>query len=107
MSNLTIKQKIILGVIIGIMLTVIGIYGYISLHSEEEIDIGQMSSNEVNTNNQASSNNEAVSKNSNSVSQNAINSTIDGNAISRKRQYHYKWIRKFGRKNCSTYHRGS
>ncbi len=82
MSNLTMKQKIILGVIIGVMLTVIGIYGYVSLHSEEEVDIGQISSNEINVNNQTSSNNDAVSKDTNSVSENAINSTTNGNVVS-------------------------
>ncbi len=85
MSNLTMKQKIILGVIIGVMLTVIGIYGYVSLHSEEKIDIGQISGNEINTNNQTSSNNEAVSKDTNSVSENAINSTTECNVLSRTR----------------------
>lgn len=36
MNNLTIKQKIIIGVIIGIMLIVIGIYGYVSLNNNED-----------------------------------------------------------------------
>lgn len=92
MSNLTIKQKIILGVIIGGMLTVIGIYGYISLHSEEKIDIGQISSNEINMNSQTSSSNDSASKDANNISGNAINSTINGNTISRTRQCYYKWI---------------
>lgn len=43
MSNLTIKQKIILGVVIGGMLIVIGIYGYIALNNnEEELDINSL-----------------------------------------------------------------
>lgn len=39
MNNLTIKQKIILGIIIGIMLFVIGIYGYISLNTDDGVEI--------------------------------------------------------------------
>lgn len=39
MNNLTIKQKIIIGVIIGIMLIVIGIYGYVSLNNNEDNNI--------------------------------------------------------------------
>lgn len=36
MKNLTTKQKIILGIIFGIMIIVIGIYGYISLNTYDE-----------------------------------------------------------------------
>lgn len=39
MNNLTIKQKIIIGVIVGIMLIVIGIYGYVSLNNNEDNNI--------------------------------------------------------------------
>jgi len=47
MSNLTIKQKVILGGVVGVMLIVIGIYGYISLNSnEEELEFENMNSNE-------------------------------------------------------------
>ncbi len=36
MNNLTTKQKIILGIIISIMLIIIGIYGYITLNTQED-----------------------------------------------------------------------
>lgn len=36
MSNLTVKQKIILGVIVFAMLIVVGVYGFISLHQDED-----------------------------------------------------------------------
>lgn len=42
MSNLTLKQKIILGIIISLMLIVIGIYGYISLNNDEELEFGEI-----------------------------------------------------------------
>lgn len=44
MSNLTTKQKIILGIIVGIMLIIIGIYGYTSIQQEDEMDISNISS---------------------------------------------------------------
>lgn len=34
MSNLTTKQKIILGGVVGVMITIIGIYGYSTLHDD-------------------------------------------------------------------------
>lgn len=50
MSSLTVKQKIILGIIIGLMLIVIGIYGYISLNQDEELDISEIANSEMNSN---------------------------------------------------------
>ena len=48
MSNLTVKQKIILGIVILAMLIVIGIYGYISLNSKEDtVDLGLDESNNI------------------------------------------------------------
>ncbi len=38
MSNLTTKQKIILGIVVTIMLIIIGIYGYITLNKEENTE---------------------------------------------------------------------
>lgn len=50
MSSLTVKQKIILGIIIGLMLIVIGIYGYISLNQDEELDISEIANSEMDSN---------------------------------------------------------
>lgn len=50
MSSLTVKQKIILGIIIGLMLIVIGIYGYISLNQDEELDISEITNSEMDSN---------------------------------------------------------
>lgn len=47
MSNLTIKQKIILGIIICIMLVVIGIYGYTTLNQDEELEISGIQENVI------------------------------------------------------------
>lgn len=48
MSNLTMKQKVILGIVIGVMLIVVGIYGYVSLNNdEEELDITFMENSEM------------------------------------------------------------
>lgn len=52
MNNLTLKQKIILGIIIGVMLIVIGIYGYTTLNNDEEIELSQLDLNaEINSQN--------------------------------------------------------
>lgn len=51
MSNLTIKQKIILGVIICIMLVVIGIYGYTTLNQDDELEISGIEENVIDVNN--------------------------------------------------------
>lgn len=52
MNNLTLKQKIILGIIIGVMLIVIGIYGYTTLNNGEEIELSQLDLNaEINSQN--------------------------------------------------------
>ena len=51
MNSLTMKQKIILGIIVGAMLIVIGVYGYISLNGDEgELDISGIVNNEIITN---------------------------------------------------------
>lgn len=53
MNSLTMKQKIILGIIVGAMLIVIGVYGYISLNGDEgELDISGIVNNEIITNSQ-------------------------------------------------------
>lgn len=52
MNNLTLKQKIILGIIIGVILIVIGIYGYTTLKDDEEIELTQLDLNaEINNQN--------------------------------------------------------
>ena len=52
MNNLTLKQKIILGIVIGAMLIVIGIYGYTTLKDDEEIELTQLDLNaEINNQN--------------------------------------------------------
>ena len=52
MNNLTLKQKIILGIIIGVMLIVIGIYGYTTLNHGEELELSQLDLNaEINNQN--------------------------------------------------------
>lgn len=52
MNNLTLKQKIILGIVIGAMLIVIGIYGYTTLNNDEEIELSQLDLNaEINNQN--------------------------------------------------------
>lgn len=56
MSNLTIKQKIILGVIVGIMVIVIGIYGYISLNADDGVEILDDVNNEQNVQNEVQNN---------------------------------------------------
>lgn len=56
MNSLTMKQKIILGIIVGAMLIVIGVYGYISLNGDEgELDISGIVNNEIITNSQEES----------------------------------------------------
>ena len=51
MSNLTIKQKIILGIIICIMLVVIGIYGYTTLNQDDELEISGIQENVIDISN--------------------------------------------------------
>ena len=45
LQNLTMKQKIILGIVLGGMIVVIGIYGVMSLKTEEELDITNLIEN--------------------------------------------------------------
>ena len=66
MSSLTVKQKIILGIIIGLMLIVIGIYGYISLNQDEELDISEIANSEMNSNISQNENNTEDNEESNS-----------------------------------------
>lgn len=82
MNNLTMKQKIILGVVISIMLIVIGVYGYISIHQEEEMDLGsEYDENVINgENNVVGKDN--VSKGNNvtsKVSENSLQNQTNGN----------------------------
>lgn len=81
MNNLTMKQKIILGVVISIMLIVIGVYGYISIH-QEEMDLGsEYDENVINgENNVVGKDN--VSKGNNvtsKVSENSLQNQTNGN----------------------------
>lgn len=83
MNNLTMKQKIILGVVISIMLIVIGIYGYISMHQEgEEMDLGsEYDENLINGENNVVSK-YSVSKGNdvtNKVSESSLQNQTNGN----------------------------
>lgn len=64
MNNLTLKQKIILGIVIGAMLIVIGIYGYTTLKDDEEIELTQLDLNAEINNQNINSEEENIAKNS-------------------------------------------
>lgn len=64
MNNLTLKQKIILGIIIGVMLIVIGIYGYTTLNNGEELELSQLDLNAEINNQNINSEEENIAKNS-------------------------------------------
>ena len=64
MNNLTLKQKIILGIIIGVMLIVIGIYGYTTLNHGEELELSQLDLNAEINNQNINSKEENIAKNS-------------------------------------------
>ncbi len=64
MNNLTLKQKIILGIIIGVMLIVIGIYGYTTLNHGEELELSQLDLNAEINNQNINSEEENIAKNS-------------------------------------------
>lgn len=87
MSSLTIKQKIILGVIIGAMLIVIGIYGYISLNEEKELDISEIINDEMIINNQEE-NIAVANQNETNVTENNENSSENTNQNFRTRNYY-------------------
>ena len=74
MSSLTVKQKIILGIIIGLMLIVIGIYGYISLNQDEELDISEIANSEMNSN---------ISQDENNTEENEENNSEESDENSR------------------------
>lgn len=83
MNNLTMKQKIILGVVISIMLIVIGVYGYISMHQEgEEMNLGsEYDENLINGENNVVSK-DSVSKGNdmtNKVSESSLQNQTNGN----------------------------
>lgn len=75
MSNLTLKQKIILGVVVGLMLSVIGVYGYISLNQDEELDISELVSN-----------NQAENQSTNAIQENVEINSENLNEVSRTRK---------------------
>ena len=64
MNNLTLKQKIILGIIIGVMLIVIGIYGYTTLNHGEELELSQLDLNAEINNQNINSEEENIAQNS-------------------------------------------
>lgn len=84
MSSLTIKQKIILGVIICAMLIVIGIYGYISINEEEELDISEIINDEIMLNSQEE-NIDVANQNETNVTENNVNFSENTNQNSRTR----------------------
>ena len=61
MNNLTTKQKIILAIVACIMLSIIGIYGYTTLHNED--DFVDLEYNEIADNTELASNSEIEEKN--------------------------------------------
>lgn len=75
MSNLTLKQKIILGVVVGLMLSVIGVYGYISLNQDEELDISELVSN-----------NQAENQSTNAIQENVEINSENLSEVSRTRK---------------------
>lgn len=87
MNSLTIKQKIILGVIVGVMLIVIGIYGYTSLNEEKELDISEIINDEIMPNSQEE-NIEIANKNETNIAENNVNSSENTNQNSRTRNYY-------------------
>lgn len=92
MSNLTTKQKVILGGVVGVMLIIIGIYGYSTLHDDGEfVDMegnAMMSSDKEAEDNDVNGNSE--------IQENVeiSNESLDGNG---RRNF----------KNYSTYNRSS
>ena len=78
MNNLTLKQKIILGIIIGVMLIVIGIYGYTTLNHGEELELSQLDLN-------AEINNQNINSEEENIAQNFEASNVENEENVRRR----------------------
>ena len=78
MNNLTLKQKIILGIIIGVMLIVIGIYGYTTLNHGEELELSQLDLN-------AEINNQNINSKEENIAQNFEASNVENEENVRRR----------------------
>ena len=78
MNNLTLKQKIILGIIIGAMLIVIGIYGYTTLNHGEELELNQLDLN-------AEINNQNINSEEENIAQNFEASNVENEENVRRR----------------------
>ena len=78
MNNLTLKQKIILGIIIGVMLIVIGIYGYTTLNHGEELELSQLDLN-------AEINNQNINSDEENIAQNSEASNVENEENVRRR----------------------
>ena len=78
MNNLTLKQKIILGIIIGAMLIVIGIYGYTTLNHGEELELSQLDLN-------AEINNQNINSEEENIAKNSEASNVENEENSRRR----------------------
>lgn len=91
MSNLTTKQKIILGIVVTIMLIIIGIYGYITLNKEENAEEDLIENSIVDGNeevNQALEN--EIEDSSNKENKNTEKSSQTPEQNTRKRKYDWK-----------------
>ncbi len=88
MSNLTTKQKIILGIIISIMLIIIGIYGYTTLNKEDTGE--ELIENSVLDNNEQlkeTIENEEQSKKQETKNENIENNSETSEQNTRKRKH--------------------
>ncbi len=84
MGNLTIKQKVIIGIIIGVMFIIIGIYGY-SMMQEEEWDNNVLVANE-NLQNEVNNQETNITSNKSQENEKQINNLENKTLITEEKQ---------------------
>lgn len=84
MGNLTIKQKVIIGIIIGVMFIIIGIYGY-SMMQEEEWDNNVLVANE-NLQNEVNNQETNITSNKSQENEEQINNLENKTLITEEKQ---------------------
>lgn len=84
MGNLTIKQKVIIGIIIGVMFIIIGIYGY-SMMQEEEWDNNVLVANE-NLQNEVNNQETNITSNKSQENEKQINNLENKTPITEEKQ---------------------